>query len=748
MADPVITGLLRLKDELTPHLNIQVRALSGLQAGFVKTESVASKHFAQLQQSGQAAAQAIAASFKKVSGAVQAPGDYKKFAQSQQNVARSLEGLNRQSTLLEKSVRGTAVGFGLADRASAQFAQQTARLSQKLLGLHVVTSTLKDKFGTEGVGRAVSTTSDALMAFGSIVTVLPNKVGLAVGAIAAAWIFLQGLMRPNEKARQAFELGKKQIQSVRSKREELAEQAERAQITEAVKNSTGMPINELEKALTEQRRLLEKAVLLRQELALLAKHDTGTRAWADKRASLFNLLEMTEALLGDVTFSIEELKRAAADTQAVDTFAQTIKELNKNSRLASDALDEGLTTPLEEATEQLAIMDAQMKALLAVKDQLKPGEFEHFRELFIGGRDAQVARVEAAKTAEGEKENRNRQELERKREQELQALKNLENVWSEALPMAVAGFVDTMKTARDFLVEGFQSTQGAMTNAFETLLSGGRAKNALKQFLKDLKSGFLRAISEMMSQAVMKQAAGLGIAAATTSAYPAVATVDPRFAAAGAGSGSPAGGGVNLSSSGGATGAFGLDGGTTAAIGGILAGGAIAAGGIKSGNVGQGIAGGALAGLSLGMAAGPVGALAGLVVGAVLAGVLSSRAKRKAKKKQRAAEAAARAVHEAAVERARIVIKHELRSRYGQGLATDGAAGAIGALFSGGLSQAEVESFGNPASMAAQGTEAQQVNLDGITIHATLGPGYTAEQLADDLAYHLKRKLEGTGVAI
>jgi hypothetical protein len=148
--------------------------------------------------------------------------------------------------------------------------------------------------------------------------------------------------------------------------------------------------------------------------------------------------------------------------------------------------------------------------------------------------------------------------------------------------------------------------------------------------------------------------------------------------------------------------------------------------------------------------AGPIGTVVGGAIGAIAGGLAgffgSSRKKKKKKREQEAALAA----YNAAIAKARMVLKQDIRNKMGGGLATEDAAGDYGRLLSGDLSADEITQFGDPAAIAANAAAVNsQTNVNApITVNATVSGSYDVQKLAEELSYHLQNQMGGAAGGI
>lgn len=342
----------------------------------------------------------------------------------------------------------------------------------------------------------------------------------------------------------------------------------------------------------------------------------------------------------------------------------------------------------------------------------------------------------------------------------------------------------------------FDSMQTGISTALDTfILKGGKMKDLMKNIFESIEQSFVHMLTTMLTQAMLKEFLGLfmntggGGGAMGNS----VASMDTRFGGSsltGGGGGGGGGGGSGLGGMGGLFGGImgtslvgatyndaqivgvGADGvpiyqagsmassgltvgGAMAGIGGTLAGlsmmnQAQSTSGGNRVNIGRSVGGGALSGMAMGATIGSIipgiGTVIGGVVGALAGAVMGFTGGKSAKKKQQKAEeeaAAAQAEQEAALRaQARQLIMADIRAKYGGGLADVSAVSDIGAIMSGGISDATLDQFGGAANVMNQsGAIGQSINniqvSSPITVNATLAGSYDTQVLAQDLGIQL-----------
>jgi hypothetical protein len=321
---------------------------------------------------------------------------------------------------------------------------------------------------------------------------------------------------------------------------------------------------------------------------------------------------------------------------------------------------------------------------------------------------------------------------------------------------------------RDAWTGIFNDLKSGFSDMFANAIEGTDSfSNGFKKAMKSLKHDLIKMFTDFATSSLFQSAGGgllgmLGLGGGVSGA-PGSTT--------GPGSNNMAQQGTNIAgqalSSGGVTmsnfttalGGVGMSAGSLGAVAGLgAAGTALAVSGVSNGNVTQGTVGGIVAGASMGAIVGSIipglGTVAGAVIGGIIGGVTgylgSSRKKRKKAREAARHAAEALAAYNAAIAKARVVLKQDIRNKMGGGLATEEAASDYGRLFSGDLSADEIMAFGDPAAVAAKASEVnRQTNVNApITVNAQITGSYDVAVLAQELSYHLQNQMGGSAGGI
>lgn len=356
--------------------------------------------------------------------------------------------------------------------------------------------------------------------------------------------------------------------------------------------------------------------------------------------------------------------------------------------------------------------------------------------------------------------------------------KAMDNTFDRGFSKAIQDYVDGISTLREKFVSMFKSIEDAMTDMTSKLIEGTeRWQDVVKDFLRDIKKSFIKMISEILVQGMMKQFLGaiggifgggainVGNLASGNGSSPAPGGNAAGQAAAIAASTGMSMTGVMANFSGGAAGA--AAGGGFNLMGmlpflGVTAGMGLLNQGQQTGNTFQSGLGGGFAGAGLGaMIGGPIGAIIGGGLGIFGGSFLGSKAKQDAEKEKQEQEDALEQQEEELRkqrEEARGLIIKSVRSQFGGGNAIEQVGDTVGQLFSGGISDQEIEQFGGAQAVLAQrGAIEQLAGNQGIMVQVgapqitvgSVSSAYDVSQMARDLGIlignGIQSGLEGMG---
>lgn len=646
-------------------------------------------------------------------------------------------------------VKNIASGFGHLDASASKFLGKTANLTNRLLGVALAAQ------GLAGNNSSLKAASEGLQTFAGIALALPGPVGLTVGALAGlAVAFKQISTNQKEAAEKAkefkFEMQQMQRDLFEARGQFLAKLA-------TAKNPALAEVESQMESIKEQ---------IGTAYGKLSQAQTGM--FENKSKPLSHQFLAAKESAQDAQEKIDELTKKLGELRSESdrlTLGDKLKELQKESESTKLKIDFGVITPLEGAEQQLRLTEKAIDDLSKAQESMPTDQFSEKlrdlvsianeqRKIIDAAKDSkEVARargsVDDFETRSGIllSEDTKARLAELGKESHAKLHEALERVRSEAesdpmrgLELALADLTKQSFNFRDAWRGIFADISEGISNAFADSLTGAKKFSAaFRDIGKDLLRSMIKMFVGGMTQSALGgMAGGLMGLLAPGSATP-VATLS-------AGGQQSSNGGVNLSSIAGVSSGLGLSSATMTALGGAVAGGAIAAGGIQSGNTTQSTVGGAMAGAALGTMILPgIGTAVGLVAGALAGFIGGSRAKRRARKKRREAEAQALAAHQAAVKKAGMLLKTDIRSRLSGGLATEDAAASVGQLFSEDLSESELNQFGGAAAInAREGEITKQANITNhIQITAEIAGSYDVARLSRDLGYYMANEMHG-----
>lgn len=298
------------------------------------------------------------------------------FGRSVEQVAASI---NRGGVAMSQS-------FEEMDRRSVRLAARMALLTNRLLSLQLVIQNFGTRFQSSKFSREISIVSDALSSFGSIVSVFPNKIGVAVGILAALGTVIANLTGPTQAQRKEIEKITSALEDLEKQRAALEGLGERRQEDRRTRDrllDLDLPRDRVEKeerdleaTLAERERLIAKIVNLQQEIDLRGENGRIAGSRPGQILTLGDELSATKDAL-------DKINKAAKD----QTFAKSMREarqevadLNRETQTAQASLElffrHGLLDPTSMAKAQSALSEKRLASLMEVQARMereKPG---------------------------------------------------------------------------------------------------------------------------------------------------------------------------------------------------------------------------------------------------------------------------------------------------------------------------------------------------------------------------------------
>lgn len=486
----------------------------------------------------------------------------------------------------------------------------------------------------------------------------------------------------------------------------------------------------------------------------LGKVERTLELTGDKQRYYKELIDVTNRALE------EKIREAGMDGTITQKERDQVESLSAAVRVYKVALDE-LTNAKSEAQMQ---SEDEIKANeAAIKSQQEYAD--NFRKTYADLQDAvenspiqlsieqmQELSDEALRTGQSVRE------MFRKIEENAAANPIL------GMQMAIHDLVKTLPDFRSAFRGLFTDMTAAFSTAIGSMISGSmKLKDTLKSLFNSIKMSFLKMVSDMAAQQLMRSIVGGipmfgGGGGGARGAAPAGGSPMAGLPTMGAGLAAP----IFLPSGGGGGGVGGEVGGTPAGGGfpspllgiGAFVGAGIGAKGIETGNVGQ-------AGIGFGISGASIGALVGGPIGAVIGGAVGlfgglfggNRAKREAKKADEEADQEAEEARQRMEEQRRQaakVLKTAIMTQLGGGTAIPEAVDAASKILSGDVTPSDLEGMDTGSILGRAGEVAalagvQSINVGAPVINVSVGQvasSYDVAQLASDLGFQLVSSLQ------
>lgn len=722
------------------------------------------------------------------------------FQGVQQKANQALKPMSAATASAAASTQAMANAFERSERAQVNMVRRIGNVTNRLLALHFVAGQLGDSFARGSFGVGIKSATSALGTFTGIAAAMPNKIGLAIGAVGglgAAYAQvkaeidaieqkqkkLQAALTKNLKAVTDAAASKtfqatmamaegKTPEQVKLVQDIAANEARLLQIYQqqasAVQELQVLEMNRENMSVTRELqmlRLLDRKKKLQEQIDAFQRMNLPGAASAPARQELAAINEQIKALelvtkkegerIQQLSTNLEGL--AENEKEAADAARELLEALEglEELKLFSDqqsklfdeafevgqALQAGLISPLEAANKQLEIAEKKMALIIRMGDMAPSGARGQTEQ------ELDAARFEAGNLAEFQRTAEEQQKVQQQIEEEMErALEDYRRQWEHLFEHIGQGFSDVFA---DAIVEGKSLTKG-LQGLFKDL-----QKNLIRMVMDTMLGSMFRSVGAAFGNTMAPlfgMAPGGGAPGAAPGAAPGQAPgIPPSVNLMALGGGAAAGGGMSAFN-------WGLAPGSAEAIGmagfsavGTAAGGYVMNRGIQSASPGTSAAGGALAGAAMGAVFGPVGIAVGAIAGAALGWYSGNEAKEeeeKMKERQRAAEEEARKRHEEMVEKAKGLIKLHVRTNMGGGLATEEAMADVSGLFSNDISADEVEQFGAENVVARQaeieaGARSQNIDVGGIVVNAQVSGNYDVQRLAESLGYYIRRSIPG-----
>lgn len=305
-------------------------------------------------------------------GLTQAKATLTQFGKSVQTVATGVAQGGQQMTQ----------SFERMERGQSRLAARTALMVSRLLTLQLVIQQVGTRFAGSRFSKEVQVASDALTTFGAIVSVFPNKIGLAVGALAGIGTVFLNMVGPTRAEKKALEELTEKLEAFKKSLLDLEERGARAGLDFFLRKELGVGQedpqgNLLEKREDELERLLEKLNVAQRRLDLNVKGGIGQIPLTSQQlADLRSEVHDTEEAIKSLNAQVEQGRLDKKFREAAKEFHDFNADITSAQRNLKQALTFGLITPLDEVRGQLQLAERELAGLLDLRDKLnkvKPG---------------------------------------------------------------------------------------------------------------------------------------------------------------------------------------------------------------------------------------------------------------------------------------------------------------------------------------------------------------------------------------
>lgn len=301
-----------------------------------------------------------------------------------------LQGLGKgvQDAAQQVNQGGTRIGrtFDDIDKRSIRLAARTALLTNRLLGLQLILQTIGTRFAGSKFSREMQTATDALTAFGGVVSIFPNKIGLAVGGIAALAAVIGSLVQPTAKEREELERVTKLLQNLDEARKKiesgrkLADQDFSRRRRLGVVDDPNDPFEkenkDLEKLIKDRESLLDELALVTAKLDARVLELAGPDLTADERNKLIDDINRLEDKVKNLNEVISEGQLAKAFRDINKEMKEFTAEMAQGAKNADILIQHGLISPLQALQLEVSATEAKLRKAFefqATLNGIKPG---------------------------------------------------------------------------------------------------------------------------------------------------------------------------------------------------------------------------------------------------------------------------------------------------------------------------------------------------------------------------------------
>ena len=289
---------------------------------------------------------------------------------------------------------GRLINEGLNEgftKSEAKHAAKMANLVGRLISVQFAISQLADGAGRDG-GRlesSIGAVSKGFSIFALTLSLMPNKAGLVIGAVAGVGAAIAGLIGPTEKEKQAAEKLKAELEGIAEALANIEKRGLQSGLRQSLEQRFPLAEPSAEQAqqnasLEERNRLLEKYLVLKErqrqldvETKQLFKERAeglGNNLFNDRNRDLFARRQQNEKEIGETVKAFETITTNAKEFVATldqasrrDGLIKGIKDnlVQLDVALAANQenLKKGLVEPIEAANTETSLLLQKAKAV-------------------------------------------------------------------------------------------------------------------------------------------------------------------------------------------------------------------------------------------------------------------------------------------------------------------------------------------------------------------------------------------------
>jgi len=278
----------------------------------------------------------------------------------------------------------------------------------RLIGRFILAENAVHAF-SDGTSKEATAISRALSLFGSILSVMPNEVGLVVGALAAMAVGFSAVFGPTEKETAAAKALKAELEGVDKALTSLNKQSAKGEKKSALEQTFSLAPTKSDESikndelLKERENQIERLLTLEDKEKLLEKENAALFAERNKAeessvaginvlgrnvSTINDAIKTNQKDLKDVRVDIDDTTKSLTDAnKAAKDFTSTFEAATKRDSLIKafkdqlngfsaqlaankDDITNGLIDPLDGAKREADIFIARAKAILEFQEKI------------------------------------------------------------------------------------------------------------------------------------------------------------------------------------------------------------------------------------------------------------------------------------------------------------------------------------------------------------------------------------------